>query len=173
MAQYLAFDPNVEVSGAAMLATIRGMGKDITPMLEAHGFTNVQPDAWYPQQSWLDVLREISALSDLVSIGMWIPETAVWPPEVDSIESALKSIDVAYHMNHRNGEIGHYQAEIVDDGHIRITCHNPYPSDFDYGIIYATAHKFLPEGMTFTVIRADSPCRLKGDDMCIYDVTWG
>lgn len=177
MAQFVAFDPAVEVRGAAILSTIEGLEADVRPLLERHGMSDVQPDAWYPQQAWLDVLKDISeargeAVFDLVSIGMRIPDSAVWPAEVDSVESALKSIDVAYHMNHRNGEIGHYLAEIVGENHVRVTCDNPYPSDFDYGIIYRTAQKFMPEGMAATVWRADSPSRLEGDEMCIYDVTW-
>ena len=72
---------------------------------------------------------------DLVSIGMKIPETAVFPPEIDSIDSGLNSIDVAYHMNHRGGEIGVYQATTVSKQQIDVLCRNPYPDYFDYGII--------------------------------------
>jgi hypothetical protein len=53
-----------------------------------------------------------------------------------------------------------------------MTCNNPYPSDFDYGIIYGFVRRFLPKGSDFVVQRKESPCRQKGDDMCIYDVTW-
>ena len=63
----------------------------------------------------------------LVSIGMKIPETAVFPPGIDSIESGLNSIDVAYHMNYRGGEIGVYQATTVSERQIDVLCRNPYP----------------------------------------------
>ena len=180
MAQFTALDPGVEVSGAAILSTIVGLENDVTPLLEKYGITRVEPDAWYLQQHWLDILKAISEgrgsrgpVMDLVSIGMRIPDHALWPPDVDSIESALFSIDIAYQMNHRGGRIGSYGAERTGDKHIRMVCDNPYPSDFDYGIIYRTTQKFLPEKQMFIVERADTPSRLKGDDRCIYNVTWG
>jgi hypothetical protein len=180
MAQFVALDPNVEVNGAAILATIGGMEEDVMPLLEQHGIADPKTDQWYPQQAWLDVFKEISegwgaggGMFDLVSIGMNIPDNAIWPPDIDTVESALKSIDVAYHMNHRGGEIGHYRAEVIDQSHIRMICDNPYPSDFDYGIIYRTTQKFISPGTQFTVSRAASPCRLQGDEKCIYDITWG
>jgi len=176
MAEFIPYDSLVEVSGAAILSTIAGMEDNVLPVLAAYGIDQPEADEWYPQQAWLDVLKEISdngGLLDLVSVGMRIPETALWPPEVDSVEKALTSIDVAYQMNHRNGEIGSYHAEVVDEGHVQLMCDNPYPSDFDYGLIYQTTRKFLPKGETFIVRRADSPSRKHGDDMCIYDVTWG
>lgn len=177
MTQFNAFEPEVEVSGAAILSTIAGLEEDVMPLLKQHGIEKVDADGWYPQQTWLDILKAIgdrrgSSYIDLVSIGMRIPDNAIWPPEVDTIESALKSIDVAYHINHRGGRIGHYKAEIIGESHVRMTCENPYPSDFDYGIIYRTVQKFSTKGTIFTIKRAESPSRLQGDDMCIYDVTW-
>ncbi len=178
MVQFTALDPRAEVSGAAILSTLAGMGSRVDEIMARHGLVGVTADGWYPQQAWLDVLRSIyegegPTLFDMVSIGMKIPETALWPPEIDTVEAALASIDMAYHMNHRNGEIGHYRAETVGERHMQIICDNPYPSDFDYGIIYATVRRFMPEGWGFTLVRADTPSRLKGDDCCIYEITWG
>lgn len=176
MSEYHPYDPAVEVSGAAILSTIAGLQDDVLSVLAAHGIGQITADGWYPQQAWLDALRDISTgggILDLVSVGMRVPDTALWPPEVDTVEKALLSIDVAYQMNHRNGEIGSYHAEVIEEGHVRLMCDNPYPSDFDYGIIYQTTRKFMPRGQVFTVRRADSPSRKNGDDMCIYDVTWG
>nr|MBN1229529.1 hypothetical protein [Anaerolineae bacterium] len=172
---YRALDPDVEVLGAAIMATIAGMEKDVLPILEKHGITNLTPEGWYPQQAWLNTLSDIDrsgSLIDLASIGMRIPENAVWPEHTMTITEGLASIDVAYHMNHRNGEIGEYRPLQSGPNEMKIICTNPYPSDFDYGIIYATAQKFLPAGMSFKVIRDASPSRMKGDDCCIYTVTW-
>ena len=176
---FKAFEPGIEVVGGTILATIDGMEADINPLLAKHGIETVVADHWYPQQAWLDVLKDISdggdmsAMFDLVSIGTKIPDNVTWPPEINSVESALMSIDVAYHMNHRGGKIGSYTAEILETNHIRITCDNPYPSDFDYGILYRTVQKFKSQGEDFSVQRANSPSRLKGDDRCVYDITWG
>ncbi|MCD4685163.1 MAG: hypothetical protein K8S97_04420 [Anaerolineae bacterium] len=178
MVEFVAFDPQVEVKGAALLATLAGVDIDVTPILERHGITDVSTDHWYPQQAWLDVLKNISHLPalgtlGLVSIGMRIPENADWPEGIDSIEAALNSIDVAYQMNHRNGAIGSYRAERISDSLIRVTCENPYPSDFDYGIVYGVIKCFVPDESQFTVERAESPNRQAGDDACVYNVTLG
>ncbi|MBI5929632.1 MAG: hypothetical protein HY862_10010 [Chloroflexi bacterium] len=177
MTQFIALDPNVEVSGAVILAAIAHLKTDVVPLLDKYGIFDVRPDKWYPLQAFLDVLKAIndgwqlgSSTVDLMSIGMQIPDNALWPPEVTSVEAALNSIDVAYHINHRGGEIGHYQIETTEPHHIRMVCDNPYPSDFDYGIIYRTVKKFSPKGQIFQVQRADSPSRLKGDEVCVYDI---
>jgi hypothetical protein len=174
MAQFVAFDPNVEVLGRVIMSAVAGLGKGALEVLRVHGLGDPQPDQWYSQQAFLDTLKALSedGLLNLVAVGMKIPENAEWPPDIDSLEAALASIDEAYHLNHRGGEIGHYLYQKVGERHARLTCTNPYPSDFDYGLIYATTRLYSPPGTRFYVVRADSPCRLKGDDTCLYDVTW-
>ncbi len=178
MAQFVAFDPDVEVSGAAILSFVEAMSENILPVLARYGIRNPRPDSWHPQQAWLDAFRDVAegdfgARLDLVSIGMRIPESAIWPPEVRTIEDALYSIDVAYHMNHRNGEIGCYRATQVGAREIEVFCENPYPCDFDYGIIYGTARLYLPSNNNLVVInRDDLPCRNQGADSCTYSVRW-
>ncbi len=106
-------------------------------------------------------------------IGHKIPETAIWPPEVNTIEQALASIDVAYHMNHRNGDIGHYTFIKTGERSGKMTCGNPYPCDFDFGIIEGTGKKFAPD-KTFLRVQHDNsqPCRKADADSCTYLITW-
>lgn len=177
MSQFIAFAPNVEVNGTTILSITAGMGAIAHPILVAHGLDNVQRDQWYPQQAWLDAFREIAELpgsmSDLVSIGMEIPTNAIFPTEINSIEAALRSIDVAYHMNHRGGEIGYYHVEIVGDQQIDMICENPYPCEFDYGIIYSMSRRFCPQGSFARVLHEHhDPCRKRGDNACVYHVSW-
>ena len=79
-------------------------------------------------------------------IGKAIPENADFPPEVDNLEKALGPIDVAYPMNHRGGETGHYKLVSYDEEKKEATmvCNNPYPSEFDRGIITTMLRKFKP-----------------------------
>ncbi len=148
------------------------------------------PGKWYSQQAWLDAFKAIAnevGLLTLFQIGRRIPENADWPPHVTDIHSALASIDVAYHMNHRiNGRalfdpatgamsegIGHYGYQRIDDRTARMTCKNPYPCDFDRGIIESAANKFKPAGFRVSVHHDDpAMCRKAGGDACIYTVTW-
>lgn len=193
MAEFVAFDPDVEVNGQTVLSVIDGLGAYKImgrAMLNSHGITNPVPDQWYSQQAWLDAFKEIAGKvgrATLQSIGRQIPEHADWPPTVKTIEDALSSIDIAYHINHRkNGSvlfdlttgaiqegIGHYSFQKTGDRKGTMTCTNPYPCEFDYGIIEAAAEKFKPDaGVTVTVVHDESTCRKNGTDTCTYLVTW-
>lgn len=179
MPQFKAIVPWVEVKGAAVLSFLEGMGgfrNRALLILERHGIPDPKEDKWYPQQAWLDAFKEISehiGQATLEAIGKKIPDTAVWPPEVKSLEDSLASIDIAYHLNHRGGEIGHYRFEKTGGTSARIVCDNPYPCSFDLGIIKATATKFASGKVIPTVKHDDShPCRRKGGNSCTYNITW-
>lgn len=193
MAQFAAFDPAVEVNGETVLSIVNGMGsfKNMAiKVLADNGITEAKAGSWYPQQSWLNAFKSISGTvggTTLFNIGKAIPESAKFPPDINSIEKALAAIDVAYHMNHRiRGEalfnpstgimkegIGHYGFKKESDKKIVMVCNNPYPCDFDRGIIQAMASKFKPAGAIISAVHDDSqPCRKKGADSCTYTVTW-
>lgn len=179
MTQFKAINPKVEVSGAAVLSVVQGMEtfrKAALDILAKHGIADPKKEGWYLQQSWLDAFQEISEKigpATLRRIGSKIPETANWPPEIKTIEDALASIDVAYHMNHRGGEIGHYRFEITGKRSSQFLCDNPYPCDFDCGIIRATVKRFGGKDAMPVVKHDDThPCRQKGGESCTYLVSW-
>jgi hypothetical protein len=177
MAQFVAFNPHVEVSGQSMLITFEAMGDVIRPMLAKHGFSDIDPDTWYPQQPYLDFFREIASgdfqsVLDLVSIGTQVPKLAFWPPEIKTVTDALFALDEAYHMNHRNGDIGHYRATQLDKQTVEICCENPYPCDFDYGTIYGIGHMYLPHQGNFRVEHVPGDCRKHKGDACTYVARW-
>ncbi len=190
---FQAINPKVEVNGETVLSVIEGMGFAKTAAITAlsdNGIVDPKPGQWYLQQSWLNAFKDISEKiggATLKSIGKSIPENAQFPPEIDSIEKALFAIDVAYHMNHRlNGKplfdpatgkmiegIGHYKAEKKSATVITITCDNPYPDEFDFGIIDTMARKF-PKNATFIKVQqlADCDSRTKGAKSSTFEVSW-
>lgn len=176
MAEYVAFEPGVEVRGVTILSVTQSLGDAAIPVMEKHGFYPVQEDGWYNQQAFLDMFRElkIGSFLNLVAIGMSIPDFAVWPPEITTVHAALSSIDVAYHMNHRNGEIGSYQYTPVGEREGVMVCNNPYPSDFDYGLVYRTVQKFREDRSSGITVKRDDtiPNRKTGDNTCVYHITW-
>ncbi len=180
MAQFKAFAPGVEVSGLAVLSVVEWLGvfRDTAlEILAENGIHDPKPGQWYSQQSWLDSFKTIAGSvgeASLFHIGEKIPETADWPPGIDSIEKALASIDVAYHLNHRGGEIGSYEFQKIGDRSGKMVCCNPYPCGFDRGIVEAVATKFEPKGSLFVNVKHDDsqPCRQKGADCCTYLVYW-
>jgi hypothetical protein len=146
-------------------------------LLADHGMTDPQPGRWYAQQAWLDVFKAIALkIGDrsLTAIGRKIPENAQWPPTVDTLEKALASIDVAYHMNHRGGEIGSYRFEMTGARSGRMVCNNPYPCAFDRGLVTAVGARFKPADVAAVLVRHDDtqPCRAKSADACTYRIQW-
>lgn len=109
MAEYVALDPNAEVLGITINATLSSMGDPIE-ILKKYDLYPIVNDVWYNQQKWLNAFKELAQTNflNLVAIGMKIPDLAAWPPNVVTVHDALASIGMAYPMNHRNGEIGSY-----------------------------------------------------------------
>ncbi|MEL6271314.1 MAG: hypothetical protein AAFR22_16010, partial [Chloroflexota bacterium] len=146
MAEYIAFDPKAEVYGGAAMVTFAAFGEEATPIIKKHNMHPLEPDKWYPQQNQLNVLKEVSefGLLSLVAVGMQIPDTAAFPPDIKSVEEGLNLLDQAYQMNHRGGAIGEYRYEPAGERTGKMIAHNPYPSDLDYGLIYRIVQKFRP-----------------------------
>ena len=138
----------VEVDGRTVHSVISGMmlhsvGREL---LRREGLDPLKPERWYPMQSWLNVFRTISerlGADTLYSVGYRIPQSAEFPSLImKDVATALQSIDIAYHHAHRNGDIGCYEYSQVGEGIYQIRCNNPYPCDFDLGIIDSLVDRF-------------------------------
>ncbi|AYB34585.1 hypothetical protein [Chryseolinea soli] len=182
MAQFIPFDSKVQVNGQTILSVVNALhsGQETRRIiLEKNGIKDPKPGAWFPQSAWLKAFEEISKTIGsytLFSIGKAIPEHATFPPEIDSLEKALSSIHVAYQMNHRGGEIGYYKL-VWFDGPARkamMECKNPYPSEFDRGIITTMLRRFKPrDSFKYDVsLNLAFPTRLKGNDSCMFNIVW-
>lgn len=175
MAQFQSFADGVTVNGQTVISVIEGMKhsrEKAIQILGNHGITNPQKEEWYPQQSWLNSFKEIAesiGTYALYCIGVTIPDNAQFPPAIDSLEKALASIDIAYHLNHRGGEIGYYKFLKDVDGSLHFICNNPYPCEFDRGIIEGVARKYITAEQLVLVKHDDTaPCRDKDADSCTY-----
>lgn len=199
--EFKAFEPGIFVNGRTINSIVEGfsvyksMGRGILEECQIGekdpktGEWHIAPEKWYPQQNWLNAFSKIStSLGDtnLKLIGKKIPENAIFPPWVVDIHSSIKSINIAYHLNHsRDGKtpmfdektgkmqdgIGHYEY-IPLEGNKKIicVCKNPYPTNFDWGIIEYMATKFILSA----VISLDTskPTRKLGADSDTFVITW-
>jgi len=180
MGKYQSFDPKAEVIGQSMLGFIQCLRKEeITPYLKKHSLTDIKPGEWYSQQTWLDVLSDLSeekaggAMFDFVAIGMKVSELSNFPPEFSLMpfEDTMSHIDQAYQSFHR-GDAGDTFVEIVGTNHLTHNLRVPYPDDFMYGSVYGLARRYLA-GKHFTVYYdQDKPRREHGGDYTIIHVTW-
>ncbi len=179
MKPFQASSPAVEVNGETVLAIVAGMSfatHRANRILAAHRIEDPQPGRWYRQQDWLEAFREIAEIlgpNTLYQIGMKIPEQAKFPPAIDTVEKALGAINQAYQMNHRGGEIGSYEFHPTGAGAGRVVCRNPYPSDFDRGIIHAMASRFAANRLQVRVeLDPSQPTRKNGGESCTFLVNW-
>jgi len=183
MAQFIAFDKNVEVNGQTVLSVVNGVHQlfksKMFDILAKNNIYDPEADKWYKQTDWLQAFKEIAETigdNTLFSIGKQIPENAIFPKEIDSLKKALESIDIAYHMNHRGGEIGYYK--LIDFHEANQTamfeCKNPYPCHFDRGILTTMVRKFSPASSYKTEVILDSnkKSRIDGNDSSFYIINW-
>jgi len=196
--QFKAFEPGIEVYGSSLDAIVdafklfpsialkrlvnHGIGA-----VNAKGDIVIDKEAWYPQSSWLSAFEGFAntvGTRALFQIGQNVPKHAIFPPAVNDIYRGIASVDVAYHMNHRknnkpmfdpsNGQkakgIGQYGMREGGDRKIISVCENPYPCDFDRGILTAIAGRFERSSRVTHDDRA--PCRKTGSDSCTYQIAW-
>lgn len=166
--RYKIFDPDSKVIGQAMLGFKAAADQDmILPLLEKFNLTDILPDQWYPLQSWLDVLSDISeqtgdyaSMMTFVDIGkrvaanILVPETVVRQMGFFQFSQQLGGEN--YLQNHQ-GDVGKVELINLDDKHMRIILNTPYPPDFWYGITYGIALKFA--GSNFVVHYEDIAMR--------------
>jgi hypothetical protein len=180
--QYKAQSGGVLVWGTSMLGCIQGLEAAGLPAGEAlkllakGGVAPVEPEEWYPQQPYLDMLREVERSyggEGLRAMARQVPDTSKFPPGIKTLEDALQCLDIAYQLNHKGGPIGHYACVPVAPGEIVLECANPYGCAFDLGILDALVQRFKPEGSSPQIRhQAGSGCRRLGDPACTYVITW-
>lgn len=196
--QYKPREPGIEVLGATVVAFLTGFqhfphvasrylskfgivppGKDLSA---------VEPTKWYPQAAVLATYEAIAneiGGNTLYGLGAQMVRATPVPPEVRDLAAVLRYLDAGYHLHHRkNGVvmfdpatgrqlegIGHYAYKRQgDERKILVVCDNPYPCDFDRGIVTALVTRFEPRGTA--VHDEQSPCRKRGGDSCTFVVKW-
>lgn len=183
MAQFEAFDPNVEVHGRTILAVVDGAlarfsddyRRRAREALAENGVDDPDQDEWYPQQAWLNTFAVIAGDLQphlLDRLGSQIPAVVEWPTDISGVEDGLRSIDDAYQLNHRGGDIGSYRFESTADQAGEVVCRNPYPCHFDRGLIRAVAQEHAPVESFVFIEEIGDRCRRAGDDACTYAVYW-
>ncbi len=197
--QFVPFEEDIEISGQSVRAVMDGFNTfavlGSAYLLDEgigrpnpRGLAEVDPHGWYSQRSWLLCLQQIGKqLGDglLMQIGAALPRCALFPEGIPDLIAALRSVDVAYHMNHRkNGRplyepesgrmvegIGHYACEPVPHQRkILCQCETPHPCAFDRGLLTAMAQRY--ESNARLVHDYSGICRSSLGERCTYVITW-
>ncbi|MEL6271381.1 MAG: hypothetical protein AAFR22_16355 [Chloroflexota bacterium] len=156
MTEFVAFHPDNETLGIAIMATVKATQyRGIEEFLKKHNLENIKPDAWYPQQAELNLLKDINNMMDFVAIGMKIPDMVEYGVEVKTIADALTLLDAGYQHNHLEKDPGGFAYQWTGERSLRLTAvKNPYPKDLVYGILYRLVQKYRPaDSGVFAVLR--------------------
>lgn len=180
MTQPSSSPPHNELLGQSIMAVVGAMKAfedRAMKLLAEHGIDPLLKDTWYPLDAVLAAFRAILVQigpNTMKGVGRHIPDHAQFPERIDSIESALRAIDVAYRMNHRGpGGIGGYRFEALGPRGAKMVCDNPYPCPMDEGLIEAMAERYRPKDSFFVqIVHEPQKCRERGDPACTYTVAW-
>ena len=178
MSVFESYASGVQVNGESIMAVVEGMGafqNRAFDILANHHIDNPSPGNWYDLQSYLNAFRTISdelGPATLRAIGKKIPQTAVLPPDLDTIVKALSMMDIAYHMNYQGGEIGHYAFESTGERSGVMICSSPYPCSYDQGIITGFMNRLKKGNEWPSLKHASGGCRMEGAAECRYTVSW-
>lgn len=173
----LIASPEAQVLGASMLSLPTCLAaEEIVPVLERHGFGNIDPNGWYPQQNVLkiydDILEKRTNVSEnLVSIGIKSVETMTFPPEINTIEAILTAMATSYGMFHRN--IPSYEGTTlfkIGEDHYQMVLNSPYPDDIFYGYYWGVMNKHTPKDIKFRVAMGEPREDTPGS---VFEIQWG
>jgi len=196
--QFKPFEPGIEVRGLGLQWIVGGfriLPDTGLRYLTRYGLTTpgpdgkptLDPDGWNSLEKFLACFEAVSrdvGPNVLHDIGRNLGLNAPLPPTIRDVDASLRAMDLTYHMFHRKAGavmfdaltgrmlegIGHYGFQRVGtEKKITSVCENPYPCDFDRGVVLGFAGRFEPRAK---VEHVAGPCRKNGADACTYVVTW-
>lgn len=180
MPRYVSFEADTELNGNTALAFLKNIRHDnIVDILKKHGMDNIDPTAWYPLQSVLNIMNDIYESSDastnFVSIGIAAAQLGIdnLPPQMANatLEQLLMAYPAVYQQRHRGGDPGEIAVKKVDDSHYIITMRVPYPDDVFYGVMYGYVRHFCPQNKRFSLrYDPDLPRREDGGENTLVHV---
>ena len=168
---------NAETTGDSILSFMECAKMEaLLPFMKRHGLDNVQRGEWYPLQKWLDVQRDISEEGggsfDLLAIGMAIPQSAIFPPEISTVEAVVQGWDFSYQMNHRGGDVGKYVVTKISNG-FKIVDSTPYPTDISFGVMRGFVKRFRVDNTNYiTKYDTSAPSKKYGKETSTFLLTW-
>lgn len=169
MSDYMAYDPQIEISGQIMAGQLPHIHANIQPILARYGLdTQPNPKAWYRQDRWLEALKDAAREKrvDLVQAGTRWARTLPMPDGAYSVQRMIDYLCQRYHELHRHVDVPHLVVEHASKREVFILDRSPYPDDFMYGIIYGVFSQFMPLGAKLKI-----RTNLSAEGM-LYHITW-
>ena len=170
----------IEVEGrviSTLIASVEVVRPEVQRILAAHGISAASPRPWYPLEDVLRCVADVQERVGLVTlraVGQQVPRHTAYPPQLTTFPMALFHMNAAYQRNHRGpGNIGGYHHEPVDGESARMRCDNPYPCEFNQGVLEGLHARFAARGARRLRIEHDpASCRTQGGSSCLYHLKW-
>lgn len=174
---------HAEVSGHSVLASIcanPGLKEIRAKQWIAQGNPDCIAERWYPISAFLKFLTTLGPKSVYV-IGREIPSFAIIPEDVvkQNLEDALIHLNISYHANHRNGEVGYYKVESYSERQRKavVACVNPYPKSLNWGLLTGLSRQYVTDPAARAALRVmEDPERINlseiSDNGAYFIITW-
>jgi len=189
---FRTFSAFTEVSGKMilkMLGACEGYLDQVQQILAAFGLTNLHPEDWYPEQTFLDALCQISdctspvllnqmgaALADTIQCLSITNLSAAGAPLDASVEESILLLNQQYHRWHQHGEAGdiHLIQSIPTLQSVIVQCRHPYPCELDMGLLKRLVQRVTQKAqvMVFHDYRQTQRCRKTGAGACTLVVSY-
>jgi len=170
---------DLKVIGQTILAVVNGMGvfkETALKWLKEEGIENPKPEEYYSEQAWLNCFKRISRTLGNVTlrqIGKTWPSNVQFPPEINSIDQVLETMDEIYQINHAGeGDPGHYIWEKTGDRSGIMTTDHPYPCSLDHGVLEGFVSHFKDPGQFISVEHLPEACKMDNGEICKFEIKW-
>jgi hypothetical protein len=161
----------------ALLNALGILSQETQRILNAHGLPTLTQQEWYPVQTLLQCLSDIRSQMGpytLHSLGRHSAQHIAFLPTEVSFLAALLSLNELYQTRHRGpGELGGYHCRAQGGRSAHVRCDNPYPCEFDQGMLESLFERFRPpESFRLRLAHAPEGCRTQGARACLYHLQW-
>lgn len=171
---------DAEVIGNSLRALMESMSVmkvEAQRLLRAHGIADAQPGQWYPLLSVIRALDDVRTQvgpRTVRAIGHRVATYALVPTRPLLFTHLIAGSDSIYRSNHRGSwGLGGYHPMGGTAASARLRCDNPYPCEFDQGLLEGFFERFTPPGsFRLRLLHEPGGCRDQGGEACLYQLTW-
>ncbi|MEM2107211.1 MAG: hypothetical protein QXV46_05310 [Candidatus Bathyarchaeia archaeon] len=139
---------------------------------------DVAVDGWYPQNLWIEALRNISERvgpTIMYLAGARILENLGYRELSGDIHERLKHAETLYKTYHRGDCFGSLRILDIQNGGAKMVSDTPYPCDFERGFLISVLASRSPgeSGQIWVVHDNLRICRKNGFESCTYVIRCG
>lgn len=136
------------------------------------GIDRIDPERWYDFDVAIAVYHKVAreiGRGAVIAVGKKIIETAEFPPGIGDVQTLLKSLGMAYHLNTRGPNVGDILCTIEDEHSATLEWSAGGPCALNFGIIEGCCARY---GTKALVEHGAGGCMEQGAPACIYQVNW-